>query len=53
MGGCCGEKKCGGCIYYSLEPKTRKGWCDMKEKSVAANDQVCPWFRPTQGKCGC
>ncbi|MBI5882332.1 MAG: hypothetical protein HZB91_04425 [Elusimicrobia bacterium] len=53
MGGCCGQKNCGACIYYSIEPKTKKGWCDMKDKTVAAGDQVCPWFRPTEGKCGC
>ena len=53
MGGCCGQKSCGRCIYYSIEPKTQKGWCDMKDITVAVSDAACPWFRPTEGKCGC
>ncbi|MBI5624102.1 MAG: hypothetical protein HY924_10005 [Elusimicrobia bacterium] len=53
MGGCCGQKNCGACIYYAIDPKTNKAWCDMKDKAVAAGDQVCPWFRPVEGKCGC
>ena len=53
MGGCCGEKNCGRCIYYSVEPKTKKGMCDMKDVAVAVNDAACPWFRPAEGKCGC